>query len=132
MAILHLSPLIQSDLCGCDHRRDHSYFCKRYPLRQRAGLCDQTYGLARNTDSGIEVRVQPMLVPQDHPLATVNDSYKRSVCEGDAVGDAMFYGRGAGEMPTASAIVGDVLTSCGISFSTVPEGSTAPAIRTSL
>ena len=49
-----------------------------------------------------------MLVPQDHPLATVNDSYNAVFVKGDAVGDAMFYGRGAGEMPTASAIVGDV------------------------
>ena len=65
-------------------------------------------GLARTTDTGIEVRVRPMLVPQDHPLATVNDSYNAVFVKGDAVGDAMFYGRGAGEMPTASAIVGDV------------------------
>ena len=49
-----------------------------------------------------------MLVPQEHPLATVNDSYNAVFVKGDAVGDAMFYGRGAGEMPTASAIVGDV------------------------
>ena len=72
------------------------------------GCVIKLMGLARNTDSGIEVRVQPMLVPQDHPLATVNDSYNAVFVKGDAVGDAMFYGRGAGEMPTASAIVGDV------------------------
>ena len=72
------------------------------------GCVIKLMGLARNTDSGIEVRVQPMLVPQEHPLATVNDSYNAVFVKGDAVGDAMFYGRGAGEMPTASAIVGDV------------------------
>ena len=72
------------------------------------GCVIKLMGLARNTDTGIEVRVQPMLVPQDHPLATVNDSYNAVFVKGDAVGDAMFYGRGAGEMPTASAIVGDV------------------------
>ena len=72
------------------------------------GCVIKLLGLARNTESGIEVRVQPMLVPENHPLATVNDSYNAVFVRGDAVGDAMFYGRGAGEMPTASAIVGDV------------------------
>lgn len=72
------------------------------------GCVIKLLGLARNTESGIEVRVQPMLVPEDHPLATVNDSYNAVFVRGDAVGDAMFYGRGAGELPTASAIVGDV------------------------
>ncbi|MEF2876848.1 MAG: homoserine dehydrogenase [Blautia sp.] len=72
------------------------------------GCVIKLLGLARNTESGIEVRVQPMLVPENHPLATVNDSYNAVFVRGDAMGDAMFYGRGAGEMPTASAIVGDV------------------------
>lgn len=72
------------------------------------GCVIKLLGLARSTESGIEVRVQPMLVPENHPLATVNDSYNAVFVRGDAVGDAMFYGRGAGEMPTASAIVGDV------------------------
>ena len=57
------------------------------------GCVIKLMGLARNTDTGIEVRVQPMLVPQDHPLATVNDSYNAVFVKGDAVGDAMFYGK---------------------------------------
>lgn len=65
-------------------------------------------GVARNTETGIEVSVQPMLVSEKHPLATVNDSFNAVFVHGDAVDDAMFYGRGAGELPTASAIVGDV------------------------
>ena len=65
-------------------------------------------GVARNTDTGIEVFVQPMLVSEKHPLASVNDSFNAVFVHGDAVDDAMFYGRGAGELPTASAIVGDV------------------------
>ena len=65
-------------------------------------------GVARNTETGIEVTVQPMLVPENHPLATVNDSFNAVFVHGDAVDDTMFYGRGAGELPTASAIVGDV------------------------
>lgn len=49
-----------------------------------------------------------MLIPNDHPLATVNDSYNAVFVHGDAVEDAMFFGRGAGEFPTASAVVGDI------------------------
>lgn len=65
-------------------------------------------GVARNTPDGIEVRVHPMLIESTHPLASVNDSYNAVFVQGDAVQDAMFYGRGAGELPTASAVVGDV------------------------
>lgn len=72
------------------------------------GCVIKLLGVARNTDTGIEVRVQPMLISDTHPLASVNDSFNAVFVHGDAVDDAMFYGRGAGEMPTASAIVGDV------------------------
>ena len=72
------------------------------------GCVIKLLGVARNTDTGIEVRVHPMLIPDTHPLATVNDSFNAVFVHGDAVDDAMFYGRGAGELPTASAIVGDV------------------------
>ena len=67
---------------------------------------------AKNTNSGIEVRVTPMFIPQSHPLASVNDSFNAVFVHGDALGDAMFYGRGAGELPTASAIMGDVIDVC--------------------
>ena len=67
-------------------------------------------GLAKNTRDGIEVRVHPMLIPADHPLASVAGSYNAVYVHGDAVGDVMFYGRGAGEMPTASAVMGDVFS----------------------
>ena len=66
-------------------------------------------GMARNTESGIEVGVYPMLLDKDHPLASVRDSFNAVFVHGDAVDDAMFYGRGAGELPTASAIMGDVI-----------------------
>ncbi|MDO4519821.1 MAG: homoserine dehydrogenase [Eubacteriales bacterium] len=65
-------------------------------------------GVARNTETGIEAYVCPMLIPANHPLASVNDSYNAVFVHGDAVEDAMFFGRGAGELPTASAVVGDV------------------------
>ena len=74
--------------------------------------CDiKLLGVAKNTPTGIEVRVHPMLIPSSHPLATVNDAFNAIFVHGDAVDDTMFYGRGAGELPTASAIMGDVIDS---------------------
>lgn len=71
--------------------------------------CDiKLLGVARQTEEGIEAYVCPMLIPSSHPLATVNDSYNAVFVHGDAVEDAMFFGRGAGELPTASAVVGDI------------------------
>ena len=72
--------------------------------------CDiKLLGMAKNTPEGIETRVQPMLIPSTHPLASVRDSFNAVFVHGDAVDDTMFYGRGAGELPTASALVGDIL-----------------------
>lgn len=72
--------------------------------------CDiKLLGVAKNTPEGIEARVHPMLIPCSHPLASVKDAFNAVFVHGDAVDDAMFYGRGAGEMPTASAVVGDVI-----------------------
>ncbi len=72
--------------------------------------CDiKLLGMAKNTPEGIETRVQPMLIPSTHPLASVRDSFNAVFVHGDAVDDTMFYGRGAGELPTASAVVGDIL-----------------------
>jgi len=66
-------------------------------------------GIAREGVDGIEVRVHPTLLSKNHPLASVNDVYNAIFVTGDAVGDVMFYGRGAGEMPTASAVAADVI-----------------------
>ena len=62
-------------------------------------------------DAGPEISVQvhPAMVPTDHPLAGVNDAFNAVFVEGAAVGDLMFYGRGAGGSPTASAVLGDVV-----------------------
>lgn len=75
---------------------------------QEMGCTIKLLGVAKNTGDGIEVHVHPMLIDSSHPLATVRDSYNAVFVHGDAVQDAMFFGRGAGELPTASAIVGDV------------------------
>jgi len=60
-------------------------------------------------DSRVELRVHPVMVPEAHPLAAVNDAFNAVFARGNYVGDVMFYGRGAGELPTASAIVGDII-----------------------
>lgn len=65
--------------------------------------------IGKNNGNGIEVRVHPAFVKKSHPLASVNDSYNAVFITGDCVEDVMLYGRGAGELPTASAIVGDVI-----------------------
>lgn len=67
---------------------------------------------AKHMSDGVEVRVTPMFIPKSHPLASVNDSFNAVFVHGDSLGDAMFYGRGAGELPTASAIMGDVIDVC--------------------
>ena len=66
-------------------------------------------GVAKNTADGIETCVYPMLVSSEHPLASVRNSFNAVMVHGDAVDDVMFYGRGAGEFPTASAVVGDII-----------------------
>ena len=57
----------------------------------------------------IEVRVHPAFVRKDHPLAAVSDSFNAVYLQGDSVGDVMLYGRGAGALPTGSAIVSDII-----------------------
>lgn len=62
-----------------------------------------------NVDNGIEVRVHPAFISNKHPLSAVNDVFNAIYINGNAVGEAMFYGRGAGSLPTASAVVADVI-----------------------
>ena len=62
-----------------------------------------------NVDNGIEVRVHPAFISNKHPLSSVNDVFNAIYINGNAVGEAMFYGRGAGSLPTASAVVADVI-----------------------
>lgn len=72
------------------------------------GYAIKLLAIARESNNHIEVRVNPSMIPLKHPLASVSDSYNAIFVRGDAVGDTMFYGRGAGQMPTASSIVGDL------------------------
>lgn len=64
---------------------------------------------SRKLDGRIFARVSPAIISKEHPLANVEDVFNGIVVKGDAIGDAMFYGRGAGKLPTASAVVADII-----------------------
>lgn len=63
----------------------------------------------RTEDGGVIVRVHPTMVPRSHPLASVRDAFNAVFIEAESAGEMMFYGRGAGGAPTASAVLGDVV-----------------------
>jgi len=65
--------------------------------------------IAKTSDGRLEIRVHPTMIPASSPLAAVSGVFNAVFITGDAVGDLMFYGRGAGQMPTASAVWSDVL-----------------------
>jgi homoserine dehydrogenase len=74
------------------------------------GFVIKLLAIAKETNGSVEARVHPTFITKNHPLASVNDVFNAIYVKGDAVGETMFYGRGAGELPTASAIMGDVVS----------------------
>ena len=76
---------------------------------RRMGYVIKLLAVAERTDGDVCVRVHPAMVPATHPLASVRESFNAVFVEGAAVGDLMFYGRGAGGMPSASAVLGDLI-----------------------
>lgn len=73
------------------------------------GYVVKLLALAHRTPEGVSVRVHPTMIPRDHQLATVNGVNNAIYVTGDAVGETMFFGKGAGAGPAASAVMGDVL-----------------------
>lgn len=67
-------------------------------------------GIAERTGAGVAVRVHPALVPLAHPLANVRGAYNAVFIEAEAAGELMFYGKGAGGVPTSSAVLGDIVS----------------------
>ena len=76
---------------------------------RQLGYVVKLLAIAEESDLGIAVRVHPTMVPLHHPLASVRESFNALFIEADAVGELMFYGRGAGGGPTASAVLGDLI-----------------------
>jgi homoserine dehydrogenase len=65
--------------------------------------------ISKRVGNKVFARVSPAIISRQHPLSNVEDVFNAIVVKGDAIGDAMFYGRGAGKLPTASAVVADVI-----------------------
>lgn len=73
------------------------------------GYTIKLLAVGEEKSGGLVLRVCPALVPLTHPLASVHDEFNAIFIEGDLIGEAMFYGRGAGALPTASAVVADII-----------------------
>ena len=80
-------------------------------------------GVERIGDDAVSVRVHPAMIPKSHPLAGVRDAFNAVFIEGEAAGELMLYGQGAGGAPTASAVVGDLIDAT----RNLLAGTTAPA-----
>ncbi len=76
---------------------------------RRLGYVVKLLAVAERSGDEVAVRVHPAMVPASHPLAAVRDSFNAVFIEGEAVGELMLYGRGAGGTPTASAVLGDLV-----------------------
>lgn len=74
------------------------------------GYAVKLLAIAKNdTENGVSLRVNPTMIPLSHPLASVNGVYNAVFVNGDAIGEAMFLGLGAGRLPTASSVCGDII-----------------------
>jgi homoserine dehydrogenase len=93
---LHVEGIANLDAQDLAAGRELGYVCK-------------LLGIAARTDAGLSLRVHPSFVPMDHPLATTSGSFNAISVYGNWVGHTLFYGRGAGSKPTASAVVADLV-----------------------
>lgn len=75
----------------------------------KLGLFIKLLAVSKKIDDKIYARVSPAIISKEHPLSSVEDVFNGILIKGDAIGDVMFYGRGAGKLPTASAVVADVI-----------------------
>ena len=73
------------------------------------GCVVKLLAIAERDGAGVGVRVHPAMIPRSHPLASVREAYNAVFVEADSAGQLMFYGRGAGGSPTASAVLGDLV-----------------------
>lgn len=76
---------------------------------EKLGYVIKLLAIAKQDGDNYEARVHPSMISKKHPLASINGSFNAIWLNGDCIGDFMLYGRGAGELPTASAIVSDLL-----------------------
>lgn len=91
----------------CVGIRDVTY--ADHELAASGGYVIKLIAGSKLTDEGLRISVEPKLVPRTHMLASVNSVYNAVLVRGSYIGDAMFYGQGAGKLATASAILGDII-----------------------
>ena len=92
------------------------------------GLTLKLLGGAKEENGRVQARVHPTFVPDSHPLAGVSDAFNAVYVNGHACGEMMFYGRGAGDMPTASALVSDLVKAARAEKHTLPAVSAEPCV----
>ncbi len=95
-------------------------------LGREMGLTLKLLAVAKEEDGRIQARVHPTFVPDTHPLASVSGAFNAVYVHGDACGEMMFYGRGAGDMPTASALVSDLILASRAKRHALPAVSAVP------
>ena len=98
---VHLSDVVTEGIRAVDPR-DIAF------VRREFGYVIKLLGVAKFTETSVEVRVHPALIPETHPFANVQNEYNAVEMHGDAAGDVMLYGKGAGRMAAASAVISDV------------------------
>lgn len=91
----------------CVGIRDVTY--ADHELAASGGYVIKLIAGSKITDEGLRISVEPKLIPRTHMLASVNSVYNAVLVRGSYIGDAMFYGQGAGKLATASAILGDII-----------------------
>ncbi len=128
LCYLLFSKLIPLDKVFREGISDISHLDVRYA--QQMGLVIKPLAIAKKVGEDLEARVHPTLLPREHMLAAVNGVFNAVLLHGDLIGDMLFYGRGAGQMPTASAVISDLVDlahaqqGCG-----VPDVPAQPRIR---
>ncbi|ANU22635.1 homoserine dehydrogenase [Planococcus donghaensis] len=81
-------------------------------LANKFGYTMKMVGSSTKDEDGIEVSVEPIFLANSHPLASVNNEFNAVYIYGDAVGETMLYGPGAGSLPTATSVVSDIIAAC--------------------
>lgn len=77
---------------------------------KKFGYVIKLLAISKVNNGGLEIRVHPAMISERHPLANVNDSFNAIFLKGNAIGDLMMYGRGAGDLPTGSSVVADIIS----------------------
>ena len=99
--------IFSMDDCFVEGIRDITEDDIRYA--EKFGYVIKLLAIYKNINGSVQLRVHPTLLPETHLLSSVMDSYNGIFVQGDIVGNTMYYGRGAGELPTASAVVADIV-----------------------